>query len=288
MNEARGSGGPWGVKRLLVGLGTSRTARAVTAHAIEIAEATGAELSGLTVTDPVRLEWTGPRPIGVGVEAATAELRRERFERAEADVMAAREVFTRACAGRGLRAGVSDEVGDPFEIAADLVRYHDMCVFGLRGLFEHGIVPEPPDALEKLVAAGVRPILAVAEEYRPIRRVLVAYSGSLESAKTFKHFVQSGLFPTAAVRIVHFGDDEAEAARRLASAAAYFHAHGRSVETEHVRGSPLHELIPYAESQSADLIVAGNSAKHLLLRRIFGETALNLLRESPLPLYLAQ
>jgi nucleotide-binding universal stress UspA family protein len=47
-------------------------------------------------------------------------------------------------------------------------------------------------------------------------------------------------------------------------------------------------LLPYAQHWQADLIVAGNSAKNLLLRRLFGETALTLLRESPLPLYLAQ
>ena len=46
--------------------------------------------------------------------------------------------------------------------------------------------------------------------------------------------------------------------------------------------------MPYAEAWKADLIVAGNSSKNLLLRKLFGETALKLLRESPLPLYLAQ
>jgi hypothetical protein len=34
--------------------------------------------------------------------------------------------------------------------------------------------------------------------------------------------------------------------------------------------------------------VAGNSAKNLLMRRLFGETALMLLRECTLPLYLSQ
>ena len=176
----------------------------------------------------------------------------------------------------------------PFEIAADLVRYHDMCVFGLRSLFEHDVVPEPPDALQRLVSDGVRPILAVAEEYRPIRRVLVAYSGSLESAKTFKHFVHSGLYADAPVRIVHFGDDAATASRRLEKAAAFFAAHGRPVDTDHAAGDAAKELIRYAEAWKADLSVAGNSAKNLLLRRIFGETALRRLRDSPLPLYLAQ
>jgi nucleotide-binding universal stress UspA family protein len=276
------------IKRILVGLGTSRTATSVTDHAIDIARSRAAELVGLAVTDPLRLDWTGPRPMGVGVDVAAADLRRQRHEKAAADIAAAGDLFATRCRAAGVAHRVSSETGDPFEIAADLVRYHDMCVFGLRGLFEHDVVPEPRDAIERLVSDGVRPILAVAEEYRPIRRVLVAYSGSLESAKTFKHFVHSGLYAEAPVRIVHFGDDAETAARRLEKAAGYFAAHGRSVETDHAAGDAAKELIPYAQAWQADLIVAGNSAKNLLLRRIFGETALQLLRESPLPLYIAQ
>ena len=276
------------IARILVGLGTSRTARAVTEHAIDIARSRSARLTGLSVTDAARLEWTGPRPMGVGVEVAAADLRRQRFEQAAADVAAAAEQFATRCREAGVAHGVSAETGDPFAIAVDLVRYHDLCVFGLQGLFEHDVVPEPRDALERLVSDGVRPILAVGEEFRPIRRVLVAYSGSLESAKTYKHFVQSGLYAEAPVRLVHFGDDAETAGRRLEKAAAYFAAHGRTVETDHAAGDPARELIPYAEAWNADLIVAGNSAKNLLLRRLFGETALRLLRDSPLPLYLAQ
>lgn len=276
------------IKRVLVGLGTSATAESVTRHALDIAHPNAAELVGLAVIDPLRLEWTGPRPMGVGVTAASADLVRQRQERAAVDIKAAREVFASRCRTAGVAHKVTEESGDPFEIAADLVRYHDMCVFGLHGLFEHDVVPEPRDALERLVAQGVRPILAVAEQYRPIRRVLVAYSGSLESAKTFKHFVHSGLFADAPVRIVHFGDDAEGAARRLERAAEFFAAHGRAVETDHPGGDADHDLLPYAEAWKADLIVAGNSAKNLLLRRVFGETALRLLRESSLPLYLAQ
>jgi POT family proton-dependent oligopeptide transporter len=179
-----------------------------------------------------------------------------------------------------------EQAGSSLTLFAD--RNTDMSVFGLRGLFEHDVVPEPVDALERLVSAGVRPVLAVAEEFRPIRRVLVAYSGSIESAKTYKHFVQSGLYADAAVRIVHFGHDEATARRRLEKSAGYFAAHGREVDTDHCSGDAANELVPYAQAWKADLIVAGNSSKNLLLRKLFGETALKLLRESPLPLYLAQ
>jgi nucleotide-binding universal stress UspA family protein len=279
---------PEPIKRILVGLGTSRTARSVTEHAIEIAKPRGAELVGMAVTDPVRLEWTGPRPMGVGVEEQTTELRKSRYERAQADIAAAGETFSVRCREAGVSHLVNEETGDPFDVAEDLVRYHDMCIFGLRGLFEHDVVPEPVDALERLVSAGVRPVLAVSEEFRPIRRVLVAYSGSIESAKTFKHFVQSGLFADAAVRIVHFGHDSAKARRRLEKAASYFAAHDRNADTDHCKGDPAREIVPYAEAWKTDLIVAGNSAKNMLLRKLFGETALHLVRESTLPLYLAQ
>lgn len=276
------------IKRILVGVGNSQAARSVADHAVELARAFEAELLGVAVTDPLRLEWTGPRPIGMGVEAVTAELREDRLERAKTDIDAAKQIFAERCLADGVAHGFSEQVGDPFEIVEQLVRYQDMCVFGLRGLFEHGVVPEPRDALERLVAGGVRPILAVAEEYRPVKKVLVAYSGSLESAKTFKHFVLSGLFPAAVVRVVNFSPNPAAALGLLDHAEAYFKAHGREVDTDHVAGNPERELVPYATQWGADLIVAGNSAKNLLLRRLFGETALMLLRDSPLPLYLAQ
>ena len=262
------------IKRILVGLGNSRTARSVTDHAIEIAKSRAAELTGLAVTDPVRLEWTGPRPMGVGVEERTAELRKSRYERARADIAAAGAEFASRCVAAGVAHRIDEETGDP--------------LFGLQGLFEHDIVPEPVDALERLVSAGVRPILAVGEEFRPIHRVLVAYSGSIESAKTFKHFTQSGLFADAVVRIAHFGSEDSAANRRLEKSAAYFAAHGRTVDTDHVPGHPATALVPYALAWNADLIVAGNSAKNLLMRKLFGETAIKLLRESTLPLYLAQ
>lgn len=276
------------MKRILVGVGTSQTARTVADYAVELGRQFEAELLGVAVTDPLRLEWTGPRPIGMGVEAVTSELREERLRLAEADVVSAKAIFSERCRAENVRHGFSEQVGDPFEIVSQLVRYQDMCLFGLHGLFEHDVVPEPRDALERLVAGGVRPILAVGAKYRPIQKVLVAYSGSLESAKTFKNFVLSGLYPQAVVRVVNFSNQAATSLGLLDHAAAYFRSHGREVDTDHVAGDPQQELIPYATAWGADLIVAGNSAKNLLMRRLFGETALMLLRESPLPLYLSQ
>jgi nucleotide-binding universal stress UspA family protein len=196
--------------------------------------------------------------------------------------------FTAACRAAGVPHQVRQETGNPFDLVASMARYHDLMVFGLHAIFEFGVVDEPHDELARLVTEGVRPILTVAENYRPIRRVLVAYSGSMESAKTMKRFVQMRLWPEVLLRIVTFEHPENAARQLLDDAAEYCRAHGYEAETEYVPGSPLRQLLEYAGQWDADLIVAGNSAKSLLRRRIFGETALELMRNSDRPLFLSQ
>ena len=74
----------------------------------------------------------------------------------------------------------------------------------------------------------------------------------------------------------------------LADAADYCRAHQLAVETDCVNGSPKEQLLPYADRWGADLTVIGNSAKNLMLRKIFGETALHAIRNANRPLFLAQ
>ena len=180
------------------------------------------------------------------------------------------------------------ETGDPLDALVSLTRYHDLVICGLRSLFEHGVVDEPPDELALLVQEGIRPLLAVSDKDRSIRRVLIAYSGSMESAKTMRRFVQLRLWPDAKLKIVTFHEDQEEGESRLAQAADYCLAHGFEPETECIAKPPMENLLPYADQWKADLIVLGNSAKSMLLRRILGETALHVMRNADRPLFLAQ
>ena len=66
-----------------------------------------------------------------------------------------------------------------------------LIVFGLRSLFESDLVADPHDTLVRLVQSGVRPLLAVSKQVAPIKKVLIACSGSMESAKAMKNFFQS-------------------------------------------------------------------------------------------------
>ena len=275
------------IRRILVGLGGTPYTNAALQTAVELARAHGAELTGVTAVDVEALQSAGPAPIGA--EASALELRDHRLEVTAEHVERVIAAFESACAAGQVPYRVHREEGDAFKLMLSHSRYHDLTVFGLRSIFEYYFEEaESSNLLARLVGEGARPILAVAREYRPIRRVLIAYSGSIESAKAMRQFVQLRPWPQATVRIVAFEQVDEDPDRLLADAARYCRAHDVEAETEHAAGSAKDQLLSYAAGWDADLIVLGNSCRSFLLRQLFGETALDAMQNSDLPLFLSQ
>jgi nucleotide-binding universal stress UspA family protein len=274
------------IKTILVGLGDLTYSKSATHFGLQLAQAHGAELTAVTLVDVQRLESTGPVPIGGG--RAAKELREYRLKLTQEIVEEAVQHFEQSCHDAGVGFRLLREEGDPFARMVDCARYHDIVVCGLKSLFEHGVIDEPPRELIELIAGGVRPILAVTPQQRTIERVLIAYSGSPESAKTMKRFVQMRIWPNLAMRIVTFGDNEDEANRLLENAAKYCRHHGFQPETEYVAGHPMGQVLPYAAQWNADLIVMGSSARNFLLRNLIGETASHVVSHADRPLFLCQ
>jgi nucleotide-binding universal stress UspA family protein len=96
------------------------------------------------------------------------------------------------------------------------------------------------------------------------------------------------LWPEMTLKLVTFSDSSEDGNQRLEDAAAYCRDHGLQPESECIPGSPKDQLLECAQNWEADLIVVGNSAKNLLLRKLFGETALHMIRHSDRPLFLCQ
>jgi nucleotide-binding universal stress UspA family protein len=274
------------IKRILVALsGTPFTPSAVK-HALELARAHSAEVTGVTIVDTARLADVGPVPIGGG--AAAHALAEHRIQVTEERVETTIADFEAACRAAGAAYTVDRETGDAMERLIDLWRFHDLLVFGLRGLFEYGVVHRPDNEVTKLIAKGVRPILAVAQEHRPIRRVLAAINGSLESSNALKRFVQSRPYPDVTLKLACFGLDDDEASDLLAAAGAYCRSHGLEPEAESVAGYPREGLLKHAHHWKADLVVMGSTSRSRLAKLILGDTVLEAMRSSDLPLYLAQ
>ncbi|MEM9657348.1 MAG: universal stress protein [Planctomycetota bacterium] len=274
------------LKRILVGLGDVDHTVAAVARGVELAKTHQAELTGVTLFDVDRLDHAEAVPIGAGVYAK--ELGESRIEQAREVISAAAAHFETACDEANVPHATVHETGNPMTAMISHARYHDVIITGVRGLFEHGVIEEPSDELAHLVHEGVRPLIAVTKRDRTVRKALIAYSGSMESAKTMKRFVQLRLWPDAELRVVTFHPESGSGQVRLEHAVDYCRAHGFEPSSECISAPPMETLLPYAEQWNADLIVLGNSAKNLLLRKILGDTALHAMRHSKQALFLAQ
>ena len=274
------------IKRILVGLGGTAFTSSKIRHAVELATRHGAAITGVTIFDADRIADVGPIPVGAGT--AAHELREHRARLANQHIEESIERFKLACTDAGIRHHVILETGDVFEELISLWRYHDVTILGLRALGEENLFNQPHDYLLRLIARGVRPLIGVAREYRPIRRVLVAYNGSMESAKAMKQFAQLNLWQDVSILVVYFGDTPGEAKPRLHAAKEYFLAHGFDAEMRHIDGSIEEGLDSAVQEWSADMVVLGSTHRSRFTRLVFGDAANHLVHHASIPLFMSQ
>jgi len=153
------------------------------------------------------------------------------------------------------------------------------------------LIPEPENALLRLVAQGMRPLLAVPNTVHTVRRILIAYNGSLESAKTMKQFIQAPLWQGVETYVVCMGAPKTgeDAGVLLADAVDYARDHGCELHISNPPcvAAPWQALLAHAAEVKADLIVLGSSYRKVLLSQRFGRNAINLIQTAELPLFLS-
>lgn len=278
------------IKRILVGLGGTPQVDCEIAHALQLAKTHDAKVTAVTVVDVDRLSHIGPVPLGGG--AAAEDLRQHRLHQTREKITEAIGQFQARCEQANVRYQVLQEEGEPHKIMAAASRFQDVVLFGLRDVFNYGVLDakqeKPHDAILRFIAEGVRPILALSDDYREVRRVMIAYSGSVESSRMVKQVLRIAPWPDAQVRIVTIKKDADEGARLLAEVSEYCRDHGAAVETKFVTGTPKQQIFEEADDFDADVILMGNSARGLLSRKIFGETVLYCLQHADRPIFLTQ
>lgn len=225
----------------------------------------------------------------IGAEKYAQDMREGRIERSHGLDENAIARFESACADAEIPVRVIRQEGDPVDVLAAAWRYHDLCVLGARGWFDYDVLPEPQNALLKLIARGVRPILTVTVDVRPIRKALIAYNGSLASAKAMKQFVQMSLWPDMDVHIVCVvkPKTQEEPQALLHQAAVNCRLYGYDPILAQVEGEVRSALLSHAATIEADVIVLGSSYRKVLLSQRVGKNALGLIKMSDVPLFLS-
>ena len=275
------------IKRILVGLGGTPFTTVATKIATELGDLHQAQLTGVTVVDTNKLDKVGPVPVGGAAYAKRMRERKAQITKEGTEQAIA--AFKAHCSEQQVVCRrIEYEQKDPFAAMISEARYNDLTIFGLRSMFDYGFTSDPDKAIIKLLTQGVRPILAVAETYRPIKKALIAYSGSMESAKALRHFLHLNPWPGVRLHVVHFKDGPEKEPFLLKDAAEFCEAHGFEVETDSVEGNARSDLLPFARKNDADLIVMGNSVNKALLKRLLADTVLDTIKSADRPLFLSQ
>ena len=275
------------IKRILVGLGGTPFTQVSTQCATELARIHEAQTTGVTVVDLSKLGKVGPVPAGAGIYAQ--RMRERQSKVTQEGIEAAVAAFKEHCStNQVVCRRIEYEQKDPFTAMIAEARYNDLTIFGLRSIFDYGFTSDPDKAIIKLVTQGVRPILAVAENYRPVKKALVAYSGSMESAKALRHFLHLKPWPDVSLHLVHFKEGSDLEPFLLKDAAEFCTAHGFEVQTDMVDGRARTDLLPFANTVDADLIVMGNSIQSALVKQFLGDTVLETIKAADRPLFLSQ
>ncbi|MEO1224387.1 MAG: universal stress protein [Pseudomonadota bacterium] len=279
------------IRRILIGVAGTPTFQTKIDYLVDLAQRHEAEVGIVSVLDVRRLAFVGSVPLGAGQHAQ--ELREKRVERSrqlDEDAIAKIEV---ACAKAGVAVRLIQDEAQPLERLKAAWRYHDLCLLGARGWFEFDVFPQPQEHLLNLVASGVRPILGIPEQFRPVRRALIAYNGSLQSAKAMKRFVQMSLWPDTKLHVTCVGEPKSheKPAHLLDQAAEYCRLYGHDpeishIDTAHAQGGASRALLAKVAEAEADLIVVGSSYRKVLLSHRLGRTALDLVKTSEVPVFL--
>ncbi len=252
---------------------------------VQFAQQYQARIRGLTVLDTRRLESALTNC--EGAIYASGEI--GRLNRHEQTQQSIRLRFCQACLSAGVDFDLRSRRATPFEVLLQESRFHDLVLTTCPAPGDSGESPSESGLtageLVEVLLRGVQPLLIVRGACPIIKRVLFVCDGTNASIRTVRTFLQQGLFPSAEGRLLAIGRSEAQAQETLREMATYCRSLGTSLETGCLCGNTRKVLIPYAKKWRADLVVLGVPRRNRLLNRVFGDTALDILKKTQLALY---
>lgn len=276
------------IKRILLGLTGGPINRAMNELTVGLAKANGASVTGLAIEDADQLNQMDNASIGFySHQVKDMERRQLKAEERAQDRLSELE---QACSEAGVNCKGLFETGELLSLGVKAWRFHDLLLMSANPWLLGADHPESVTLILKLVAAGIRPVITVPLGAPvKIKRVIVALSSSLESAKAMKHLVQMELFPGAELHLVTVGAPKSGegADELLANAKAYCEAHGYKVTTAELYGPGSAAILEETERAKADLIVMGSSFKRFLFAEKFGSHAISILEKSHVPVFLS-
>jgi nucleotide-binding universal stress UspA family protein len=276
------------LQSILVGVDGSCDSLPAIELALDWAKRFDCLLVGVGVVDEPAIH--GPRadsPIRPSYRAAYEQLLAENRRNVDNSL----EQLAIRCAEKSVACKLLEDEGVPSErILTEMQRY-DLLLLGRKTHFAHGSERHPCQTLEQVLRNTPRPVVVVPK--RPAvsecAGTLVAYDGSVQSARALQAFLASGLSVLSPVQVITIDHDSKLKAARIADRAIEFlRFHGVDASPLPVRSSaaPGKLFTTRAAQEHAALIVMGAYGESRLREFFSGSPTCTALKESCVPMFL--
>ncbi len=283
------------LKRILVALDREIITAIATKYAIKLAERYNASLTGLAVVDLEAISDTVGGG-GIGTIHYAKELRENLTEESRKAAEKQLKNFKSMVEESGVNHSKFMHEGVPHEHIIEDSKYHDLLVIGRESHFFYNRPKIETKTLANIVKKGAGPTLMVTDSYRPIRRAVIAHDGSKASAYAMQWFVQLQPFGSdIELDLVYACNRKKEEATERArlimnQAQEYLKAHGYEKINQLLldeKGGAGKHIINHVKDTDADLIVLGAHSVSAIRRLTFGSVTHELVKNSPVPLFLS-
>ncbi len=278
------------MKNILATVDGSAYSKAVLQQAIELAIKYDALVRFLSIVDVRIFEWS----ISVGADGfmpmmpATATYQKEAQKVLEEKA----EEVLRTCAREAEKAGIHFITrkisGSPVEVICEQARMVDLIVMGRRGEYARWGHKLMGATLDGTVRQASKPVFILPQQYRPIRKMLLAYDRSSQASHGLQIAADlAGRFQCPLV-ILAIDEDPASGQRTIDEARQYLQSYKLETSAKILRGKASDAILEACESEGADLVIMGVHGHVRLWEALLGCTAEEVLRRIDLPLLLVR
>ncbi|WP_019508275.1 universal stress protein [Pleurocapsa sp. PCC 7319] len=169
-----------------------------------------------------------------------------------------------------------------FEASCDLI------VLGKRGEAAEFASGHLGANLERIVRSSYKPCLVTSRQFKPIKRVLIAYDGSRSSDKILRFIADSSVFEGLELHIVTVAKNAVEqtAIARLESAKKLAQQAGFEPVCSVIEGHSEKAISNYVTEQDISLLLMGAYGHSRIRHLVIGSTTAQMLRSSHIPVLL--
>ena len=276
------------LKRLLLAVDGTPSARMARTFAFQWAKGQNAEVTGLAVFDADAM--AGPEAVPLGGSTFKARRDERHILAARAFLEAELKEFSTEAGHRGVRATEVFVTGAPAPSIVAEADINDVVVLGRTTTFDQGQEALGLEVVTHLLGSAPRPVVVVPDDTPVDGGVLVAFDGSVPSVRALQLFALLGsAWRGRAVTVVSI-DEAAGKAERLAMRAASFliaHDYRATPRPIATPRAPVGLILDTAKELRPGLIVLGAYGNRTWFDFLLGSTTSAMLKEANAPLFMS-